>query len=173
MLYRVLMWLRFMATGAVFVLTCTYSAALCPSPSPRPCYLFHRSTVTFIGTVIQEVEAAGDSDHDAGIVYTLRVVSQFRGAPASTIDVFTEGNSGGEYLGMDKTYIVFAMQGDRTHPLLVACSLTREITDVESAARMLEGVRQQKGDVDLRGTVKDRSRRVAGATCSYAVLVAP
>ncbi len=158
------MWQRFLAVGVVLFGWTVQAQAICPDPTPRPCYLFHRSKVTFIGTVIAEKVAPGDRQHDAGIVYTLRVVRQFRGAPARSIRVFTEHNSGGEYLSTGKTYVVFAKEGDRKHPLVISCRMTEELQDVEAAVRMLENVSQRKGHVNLRGRVEDRGKPVAGAT---------
>ncbi|MGH9555780.1 MAG: carboxypeptidase regulatory-like domain-containing protein [Terriglobales bacterium] len=152
-------------TVGVVLLGCSVQAfAICPDPTPGPCYLLHRSKATFIGAVIREHEHPGDKGHDDGIVYTLRVVRQFKGAPARTIKVFTERNSGGEYLDVGKTYIVFAMEGDRKHPLVIGCRLTQEIQDVDAAARMLENVSKQKGDAIVRGKVEDRGKPVPGAT---------
>ncbi|MGH9510095.1 MAG: carboxypeptidase-like regulatory domain-containing protein [Terriglobales bacterium] len=155
--------MRLRLLGIVFLGCGIQALALCPDPEPRPCFLLHRSKAAFIGTVIGESELRGDKSHDAGILYTLRVARQFRGEAAHTIKVFTERNSGGEYLDAGKTYIVFAMEGDRKHPLVIGCRLTEEIQDVDAAARMLENVRKQKGDAIVRGKVEDRGKPVAGA----------
>ncbi len=80
------------------------------------------------------------------------------------MEVFTERSSGGEYLDTGKTYIVFAMEGDKKHPLWIGCLLTKEIQDVEAAARMLESVSNQKGDVILRGRAENRGTPVPSAT---------
>lgn len=161
--YGLRMGQRLLVVGIVLAGLCVQARAICPDPVPLPCHLFHRSKATFIGTVMAEKAAPGDRKHDDGIVYTLSVVKVFRGAAARTIRVFTERNSGGEYLRLGKTYIVFAMQGDRKHPLEISCRLTEEIQDVEAATHMLEAVSRQKGNVLLRGKAEDRSAPVAGA----------
>jgi len=160
---------RISLLAVVVLASITPALSYCPAPTPRPCFLFHRSAATFIGKVIAERDfggEAGDKRFDPGIMYTVKVIRQFRGAPARTLQVFTSRNSGGEYLDKGKTYLIFAMAGDAKRPLFIICSLTQIVNDVEATTRMMRRVLQQKGDVTIAGQIDfggAEEKPVAGA----------
>jgi hypothetical protein len=95
--------------------------ALCPYPDPTPNALYFHSDAVFTGMVMAETEAQRSRNFDSGVFYSVMVTTWIKGHGPQRVRVFTERNSGGEYLKAGKHYLLFARHGDRTHPLVIAC----------------------------------------------------
>ena len=116
--------MRFIALGVLAIALTNTGWSLCPEPAPRPCTLFFHSEAVFIGTVIHAHEQQGDKRHDDGVRYIIRVSKWFKGKLKRQAIVFTERNSGGEYLDIGKEYLIFASKGDKAHALVIGCRQT-------------------------------------------------
>lgn len=89
--------------------------AFVPSPRPMPCMLYFLSDMVFVGQVTSAKEdkvTDGGQDFIEGWFYTLKVIKAYRGADESTVQVYTENDSGRLPLVVGKKYILFAQKTD-------------------------------------------------------------
>jgi hypothetical protein len=124
--------------------------ALCPYPEPQACAQFFHSKAVFIGTVISEKRLPQDATHEGGVVYSLRVEKWYKGS-GTTATVYTEQNSGGEYLDPGKRYLVYAYQGGSHHPLVIWCRASAEGAALKKQAGEIERLAMSKGNGVIRG----------------------
>jgi hypothetical protein len=121
---------------AVAILLCgPVSIALCPYPIPTPNNLYFHNDEVFTGKVLSARDTRGSAGYDSGVTYELSVTRWFKGRRTPGAKVFTERNSGAEYLDVGKSYLIFA--SNRRGRNVIGCGDTRVMPALE-AIRELE-----------------------------------
>jgi hypothetical protein len=89
--------------------------------------LYFHSDSVFVGEVKAEIESQNERKIDPGIFYEVVTGEWIKGKKSEVVRVFTERNSGAEYLEVGKRYIIFARYYDRAHPFVISCQSAIQI----------------------------------------------
>lgn len=149
----------------VFYLSANLVYAGCLSPDPSVGNEFFESDVVFIGTVISERYKyyKDEENKDPERYYKLEVKKVFRGEEKPIIEVFSEMNSGGQYMELHHTYVVFASKchwppWNQNKLQIGGCGNQRDVNDkdyesvVSSLEKVLKDMNSGAGGI-IRGKV--------------------
>jgi Carboxypeptidase regulatory-like domain len=151
---------------ALLVSFATQANAIC-TPDLRVCAEFFESDAVFVGTVTSvRYWPEGLQGSDPGLSYALKVRRVYRGPATPIIRVFSERNSGGYYLDVGSTYLLFASES--RGQLEIGCGgnsgkLPQAQATVDQLEELVRGLKHAKGgDIGGRVIGKDDDKPVAG-----------